>query len=116
MVARICQLYPMANGATIVSKFFSLMYKWTWPRPVMLKHIEEGDLGLRVWNPQVYGGDRAHLHVGTEDQQLVVAAAQHAEEGCGVIFPANLFRFGRAAGRDARHRQVVSRRESSRQR
>lgn len=53
MVARICQLYPMANGATIVSKFFSLMYKWTWPRPVMLKHIEEGDLGLRVWNPQV---------------------------------------------------------------
>jgi len=61
MVARICQLYPMANGATIVSKFFSLMYKWTWPRPVMLKHIEEGDLGLRVWNPQVYGGDRAHL-------------------------------------------------------
>ncbi|CAA9960903.1 hypothetical protein P3342_006457 [Pyrenophora teres f. teres] len=61
MVARICQLYPMANGATIVSKFFSLMYKWTWPRPVMLKHIEEGDMGLRVWNPQVYGGDRAHL-------------------------------------------------------
>ncbi|KAF1835882.1 Poly(A) polymerase [Decorospora gaudefroyi] len=61
MVARICQLYPMANGATIVSKFFSLMYKWTWPRPVMLKHIEEGELGLRVWNPQLYGGDRAHL-------------------------------------------------------
>jgi poly(A) polymerase len=53
MVARICQLYPFANGATIVSKFFSLMYKWTWPRPVMLKHIEEGDFGLRVWNPQV---------------------------------------------------------------
>jgi poly(A) polymerase len=53
MVARICQLYPRANGATIVSKFFSLMYKWTWPRPVMLKHIEEGTFGLRVWNPQV---------------------------------------------------------------
>ncbi|KAF1947440.1 Poly(A) polymerase [Clathrospora elynae] len=61
MVARICQLYPFANGATIVSKFFSLMYKWTWPRPVMLKHIEEGAMGLRVWNPQIYGGDRAHL-------------------------------------------------------
>ena len=53
MVARICQLYPFANGATIVSKFFSLMYKWTWPRPVLLKHIEEGEMGLRVWNPQV---------------------------------------------------------------
>ncbi|KAI1663227.1 Poly polymerase [Pyrenophora tritici-repentis] len=55
MVARICQLYPMANGATIVSKFFSLMYKWTWPRPVMLKHIEEGDMA------SVYGTHRAHL-------------------------------------------------------
>jgi poly(A) polymerase len=53
MVARICQLYPFANGATIISKFFNLMYKWTWPRPVMLKHIEEGTFGLRVWNPQV---------------------------------------------------------------
>jgi poly(A) polymerase len=53
MVARICQLYPFANGATIVSKFFNLMFKWTWPRPVMLKHIEEGTFGLRVWNPQV---------------------------------------------------------------
>ena len=53
MVARICQLYPFANGATIVSKFFSLMQKWSWPRPVLLKHIEEGAMGLRVWNPQV---------------------------------------------------------------
>lgn len=61
MVARICQLYPFANGATIVSKFFSLMQKWSWPRPVLLKHIEEGAMGLRVWNPQIYHGDRSHL-------------------------------------------------------
>lgn len=53
MVARICQLYPYAVGATILSKFFSLMYKWRWPRPVMLKSIEESALGLRVWNPAV---------------------------------------------------------------
>ena len=53
MVARICQLYPYANGATIISKFFSLMYKWTWPRPVLLKHIEGTEFNLRVWNPQV---------------------------------------------------------------
>ncbi|CAO2652415.1 Nn.00g006980.m01.CDS01 [Neocucurbitaria sp. VM-36] len=61
MVARICQLYPYANGATIISKFFSLMYKWTWPRPVLLKHIEEAEFNLRVWNPQLYGPDRGHM-------------------------------------------------------
>ena len=53
MVARICQLYPFACGATILSKFFSLMYKYQWPKPILLKHIEEGTLGLRVWNPTV---------------------------------------------------------------
>jgi poly(A) polymerase len=53
LVARICQLYPMACGATIVSKFFHLMKSWPWPRPVLLKNIEEGPLQVRVWNPQV---------------------------------------------------------------
>ncbi|KAH6644688.1 Poly(A) polymeras-like protein [Boeremia exigua] len=61
MVARICQLYPMACGATILTKFFRLMGKWPFPRPVMLKNIEEGTLNLRVWNPTQYPGDRAHL-------------------------------------------------------
>lgn len=61
MVARICQLYPMACGATILTKFFRLMGKWPFPRPVMLKNIEEGTLGLRVWNPTQYSGDRAHM-------------------------------------------------------
>lgn len=53
MVARICQLYPFACGATILTKFFNLMLKWHWPRPVFLKHIEEGTVNLRVWNPSV---------------------------------------------------------------
>ncbi|KAF2200177.1 Poly(A) polymeras-like protein [Delitschia confertaspora ATCC 74209] len=61
MVARICQLYPFACGATIVSKFFHLLMNWCWPTPVLLKHIEEGTMGLKVWNPQIYHGDRAHL-------------------------------------------------------
>lgn len=62
MVARICQLYPYACGATIVSKFFNLMLKWKWPRPVLLKDIEEGgNLNLRVWNPAIYPGDKAHM-------------------------------------------------------
>jgi poly(A) polymerase len=61
MVARICQLYPFACGATILTKFFNLMLQWHWPRPVMLKTIEEGTMKLRVWNPSVYQQDRAHL-------------------------------------------------------
>jgi poly(A) polymerase len=56
MVARICQLYPFACGATIVSKFFRLMYEWSWPRPIMLQAIEEGQFGLKVWNPTVSPG------------------------------------------------------------
>jgi poly(A) polymerase len=53
MVARICQLYPYACGATVLTKFFRLIGKWPFPRPVMLKEIEEGTLNLRVWNPTV---------------------------------------------------------------
>jgi poly(A) polymerase len=54
MVARICQLYPYACGATVLTKFFRLIGKWPFPRPVMLKEIEEGTLNLRVWNPTVW--------------------------------------------------------------
>ncbi|KAH3943776.1 poly-A polymerase [Parastagonospora nodorum] len=61
MVARICQLYPMACGATILSKFFNLMHKWQWPRPVMLKEHELPEFGLRVWNPASYPPDARHL-------------------------------------------------------
>jgi poly(A) polymerase len=53
MVARICQLYPYACGATIVVKFFSIYADWPWPRPVLLKPVEDGSLGMKVWNPQV---------------------------------------------------------------
>lgn len=60
LVARICQLYPNANGATIISKFFSIYLQWKWPQPVLLKPIEDGPLPVRVWNPKLYGQDRGH--------------------------------------------------------
>lgn len=53
MVARVCQLYPMANAAMVVSKFFNIMKGWPWPRPVMIKNIEDGALHVKIWNPQV---------------------------------------------------------------
>jgi poly(A) polymerase len=61
LVARICQLYPMACGATIVTKFFHLIGNWRWPTPVLLKSIEEGPLQVRIWNPQIYPSDKRHL-------------------------------------------------------
>ncbi|KZT71564.1 Poly(A) polymerase [Daedalea quercina L-15889] len=60
LVARICQLYPNAIAGAIVSRFFIIMYQWTWPQPVLLKQIEEGPLPVRVWNPKVYPADRSH--------------------------------------------------------
>ncbi|KAK8136660.1 polynucleotide adenylyltransferase [Apiospora sp. TS-2023a] len=61
LVARVCQLYPKAASATIVSKFFHLIRQWPWPQPVMLKAMEDGPLNVRVWNPKVYRGDSFHL-------------------------------------------------------
>ena len=61
MVARVCQLYPKATGAVIVSKFFGIILRWPWPNPVLLKPIEDGPLPVRVWNPKIYRGDQFHL-------------------------------------------------------
>ena len=78
LVARVCQLYPQATSSTILDKFFRIIGKWPWPRPVLLKAIEDGPLNARVWNPkvdlpsdtraamwlsapQIYTGDRYHL-------------------------------------------------------
>ncbi|KAF9183741.1 polynucleotide adenylyltransferase [Haplosporangium sp. Z 11] len=60
LVARVCQLYPNACAATIISRIFSILHQWPWPQPVLLKHIEEGPLQVRVWNPKLYPADRAH--------------------------------------------------------
>ncbi|KAG2013182.1 polymerase, variant 4 [Coprinopsis cinerea AmutBmut pab1-1] len=60
LVARICQLYPNALAGAIVSRFFIIMYQWSWPQPVLLKQIEDGPLQVRVWNPKLYPADRAH--------------------------------------------------------
>ncbi|KAJ8107887.1 hypothetical protein ONZ43_g6594 [Nemania bipapillata] len=61
MVARVCQLYPKATSATIVAKFFLVMKGWPWPIPVQLKHMEDGPLNVRVWNPKIYKSDSFHL-------------------------------------------------------
>ncbi|KAI5289369.1 polynucleotide adenylyltransferase [Ascosphaera aggregata] len=61
LVARVCQLYPQATGSVIVGRFFRIMNQWNWPQPVLLKHIEDGPLQMKVWNPKIYNSDRFHL-------------------------------------------------------
>ncbi|KAJ7263681.1 polymerase [Mycena haematopus] len=60
LVARISQLYPNAVAGALVHRFFTVLSKWPWPDPVLLKGIEEGPLQVRVWNPKLYPSDRAH--------------------------------------------------------
>ncbi|KAJ4713462.1 Nuclear poly(A) polymerase [Melia azedarach] len=61
LVARICQLYPNALPNMLVSRFFRVYNQWRWPNPVMLCAIEEGSLGLQVWDPRRNPKDRFHL-------------------------------------------------------
>ncbi|KAI1504273.1 Poly(A) polymerase pla1 [Biscogniauxia marginata] len=61
LVARVCQLYPKAASATIVCKFFQIIKGWPWPMPVQLKHMDDGPLNVRVWNPKIYKSDSFHL-------------------------------------------------------
>ncbi|XP_043693418.1 nuclear poly(A) polymerase 1-like [Telopea speciosissima] len=61
LVARICQLYPNALPSMLVSRFFRVYTQWRWPNPVMLCAIDEGSLGLPVWDPRKYPRDRLHM-------------------------------------------------------
>ncbi|KXJ97723.1 Poly(A) polymerase central domain-domain-containing protein [Microdochium bolleyi] len=61
LVARVCQLYPKATAATIVSKFFLIIRNWRWPQPVQLKDPDKPPLNLRVWNPKLYKGDSFNI-------------------------------------------------------
>lgn len=77
LTARICQLYPNQNAGGLLSRMFLILLKWQvvllhqslalllpvadaetalcrkWPQPIVLKPIEDGPLGVRVWNPKV---------------------------------------------------------------
>uniref|UniRef100_H0Z8S0 Poly(A) polymerase n=1 Tax=Taeniopygia guttata TaxID=59729 RepID=H0Z8S0_TAEGU len=61
LVARICQLYPNALASTLINKFFLIFSKWDWPKPVLLKRLEESFLNLPVWDPRVNPSDRYHV-------------------------------------------------------
>lgn len=63
LVARICQLWPLATVSTIVINFFKFYgLKWPWPSPVVLKEVEESALlHLVQWDPRVNPADQNHV-------------------------------------------------------
>jgi len=64
LVARVCQLYPNATAAVVLSAFFRLYSQWQWPKPVKLcpiiRHQHAGLRQLKVWDP-TDPRDRRHL-------------------------------------------------------
>ncbi|CAZ81688.1 unnamed protein product [Tuber melanosporum] len=105
LVARICQLYPMAVSAVVISKFFKILAHWTWPQPVLLKGIEDGPLSVRVWNPKIYPSDRGHLmpiitpaypsmcathNITKSTKSIIIREMKHAAEIMDGIMVGNL--------------------------
>eukprot|EP00736_Rhodelphis_marinus_P004647 Rmarinus@m.16806 len=59
LTARICQLYPNACPATLLSRFFYVYSQWKWPNSVCLKAISDGPLlPILGWNPKSNPRDR----------------------------------------------------------
>lgn len=61
LVARVCQLYPKAIAPLLVQRFFLIVRKWTWPKPVFLQHKQPTTLQVREWDPSTSRRDAAHL-------------------------------------------------------
>ncbi|KAG6615613.1 Poly(A) polymerase [Phytophthora cinnamomi] len=62
LVARICQFYPNALPASLLSRFFRIYQMWTWPNPIMLDRVDNPlNLGFPGWNPKINVRDRLHL-------------------------------------------------------
>lgn len=49
-VALVTQLYPNANAATLLRKFFLVLTHWRWPQPILLTQPHDAGYGLPVWS------------------------------------------------------------------
>jgi poly(A) polymerase len=57
-VALALQLYPNANPASLLRRFFLVFKTWRWPQPVMLTKPHDAGYGLPVWSAQSMGHAR----------------------------------------------------------
>jgi poly(A) polymerase len=61
LVARICQLYPNACAATVVSRFFRVYARWQWPAAIELRKVEDENMGFQIWDVKRNMGDKRAL-------------------------------------------------------
>lgn len=67
LVAYVCQAFIGACPYTLVRKFFEMYSIWKWPNPVMLRAMEDLQLGdtdgryMPVWNAQTNYKDALHI-------------------------------------------------------
>lgn len=66
-VALVVQLYPNANAASLLRKFFLVFKSWRWPNPVMLTKPHDANLGLAVWSSQ-------HVHNARQVAPIITPA------------------------------------------
>eukprot|EP00898_Chlorokybus_atmophyticus_P000697 jgi/Chlat1/1628/Chrsp127S01879 len=100
LVGRICQLYPNKLPSTLIARFFRVYQDWRWPVPVMLKEIEDGPLGLPIWDPRKNPRDRMHLmpiitpaypcmnssfNVSESTLRIMMAEFKHADDICQTV-------------------------------
>lgn len=103
LTARICQLYPNAAPATLLSRFFKVYEQWKWPNPVVLNVISDGNLGLTVWNPKIHHRDRSHL-------MPIITPAYPAMNSTYNVSQSTLFALKREFGRGAKVTQELEQR------
>jgi len=111
LVAKICQWWPNAAAAKIVSRFFEMFSNWTWPRAVLLTRIDYSNtLGHKVWfhqgyhNPYwdvapiitpVYPAFNSTHNVSLATREVMVEEFRRGKAVCDQIFGSECPDFGR---------------------
>uniref|UniRef100_A0A1I8JJM1 Poly(A) polymerase n=1 Tax=Macrostomum lignano TaxID=282301 RepID=A0A1I8JJM1_9PLAT len=61
LLARIAQLYPNAAPNVLIMRFFYVLTRWDWPKPVELCELTPPNLHFPEWDPRTNLKDKYHL-------------------------------------------------------
>ncbi|PAA66037.1 hypothetical protein BOX15_Mlig006121g1 [Macrostomum lignano] len=61
LLARIAQLYPNAAPNVLIIRFFHVLTRWSWPKPVELCELSPPNLHFPEWDPRTNIKDQFHL-------------------------------------------------------
>lgn len=58
-LAKVCQMHPDADAFSTVSLFFSVLCRWPWPQPIIIKEVPDYNYNLKIWNPRANPAQRS---------------------------------------------------------